>query len=123
MNQSSPGQTLCPRCGRFKTDSISLSHVQRGIVFQGCSDCLIGELDVLATHRAAQCSTCGSAKSVTLFGNGVQRLECPVHVQGRGLLGKTLQVLTRLHDHGSPFPGDVEDLIVELRKALGVQSA
>ena len=90
---------LCPRCCKFKATTITLSHKERGIVYQGCSDCLIGELDVLSSFRAPQCSTCGTTKVSVIFDNGAKRLECPGHVRSRGLLGSALKFLET--------PGDV----------------
>jgi hypothetical protein len=90
---------LCPRCGLAKPNVITLNHNVRGIVFQGCGDCLREELDVLSTYRAPQCSTCGTAKIMLRFESGAQRLECPVHAHGRGLLGRALQALSQVPDN------------------------
>lgn len=118
VNQPAPTQTLCPRCGAFKASLITLTHTARGIVFQGCGDCLIAELDVLSAYRADQCSTCGSRKVLVIFGEGARRLECPVHVHGRTLI---LQALRALQPHADHDPG-AEQACRELKQALGIQS-
>jgi ribosomal protein S27AE len=110
--------TLCPRCGTFKPNVITLNHQHRGIVFQGCGDCLITLLDLLSSYQAPQCSTCGAAKSVLQFDNGAKRLECPVHAHGRGLLGRALQALAQF-----PEDADAQRVRVDIANALGIKQA
>ena len=94
---------------------ITLTHAGRGIVFKGCSDCLIAELDVLGSYRGPQCSSCGAAKVPVAFVNtGVKRLECPVHVNAARLLGQSLHSLTLSAD------GQTQGLCEEIRKTLGL---
>ena len=115
---SQPPPSLCPRCGAFKPNVITLNHHHRGIVFQGCGDCLIIELDTLGSYRAPQCSTCGTAKIVLRFDTGAERLECPVHAHGRGLLGKALSALAPLQ--GTDNVDRVRDDII---KVLGIKQS
>lgn len=113
---------LCPRCGLVKSTTITMANSIRGITFQGCADCLTAELDALASFRAPQCNVCGTTKTVVVMSQPVpvQRLECPVHVHGRLLLGQALKVLEEDND---TTPGsDRAPLIRDIRQALGVKA-
>lgn len=91
------------------------------MVFQGCPDCLIAELDELAALRQDPCRLCGAKKELTLFSDGSRKLQCPVHSQARGLLGQTLQILRRLAAE-SDDP-EVPALCMKLVDVLGVKEA
>ena len=111
---------FCPRCGQHKPTTITLSHAARGITFQGCGDCLTNELDALASFRSAQCNVCGTAKVVVVMGDPpAKRVECPVHIHGRLLLGQALRVLA---EREAEVEAEASPLVRDIRQALGVKT-
>jgi hypothetical protein len=90
-----PKPILCPKCGLLKNGG--LISVRRGaaggqgpLLFQGCSDCLISILAEHAIMTGPKCHLCGTTKERVIYGTGASRLECPVHVHGKALMGRAL---------------------------------
>jgi len=111
---------FCPRCRQQKASGLlQITHAQRGVVFNGCPDCIIGELDDLARRRDKQCFVCGATKVKTLFAGVGERLECPVHVGARPLLGRALKILRSTQGH--PQQVEIERLCMDLVDALKIQ--
>lgn len=109
----------CPRCQKTKRSKIvTLTHPSRGVLFQGCPDCLIAELDELRRRRSDPCWICGTTKAPVQFDQCGELLECPLHAHGRALLGRALQILRKL---GGPGRTEVNTLCLDLVDALGVR--
>ncbi len=114
---------FCPRCRATREAGLlKINHASRGTVFNGCADCIIGELDALALYRSTPCYVCGAEKETTRFAGSGERLECPVHVHGRPLLARSLTLLRMavesLVDH--PHKKAFDRLCLDLVDALGV---
>lgn len=118
-----PPPALCPRCGTPQPTVVTLTHHARGIVYQGCSNCLISELDALSSYRAAQCSTCGTIKVEAIFSTGARRMECPVHVQSRELLGRAVSLLNNAKEitFDQEFSGKANGVIERILACLGAK--
>ena len=110
----------CPLCKQPRPPAAiySLNHNQRGLVCNGCADCLLGELDELAKVRGTDCHVCGATKEATRFAGVGTKLECPVHVYARPLLGRALQALRKL---ATPEATELNVLCMDLVQALGVK--
>jgi hypothetical protein len=96
---------LCPSCGHIRGGrqiNIQLGPEGGGgpVPFAGCCECLakiVMQHKIFVTNQ--HCIVCGSAKVVTLFEGG-ERMECPLHVNARRLLGRAAHALDDEHPVG-----------------------
>jgi hypothetical protein len=117
MTEQSQPAVLCPKCGLLKPGG--LIRIQRGqaggngpVVFHGCSDCLIHIIGEYAIMKGPVCHLCGAKKEKVIYPTGASRLECPLHVHGKALMGRALADL----DDQSQISKDIRDLL-QVREA------
>lgn len=116
--------TTCPHCKNLIKQPNRLITLTENnaaqLVWRGCVDCLVSNAKEFAIRNTATCHLCGAEKKPTFFANTQERLECPIHVHARGLLGQCLQILRPLVQVKG-VPPDLPMLCTRLTEILGVK--
>lgn len=118
---------LCVHCGRWMPNWFTLQNGPSGgggvVRFHGCSECLCKLIENYKILTGPKCYLCGSEKIETMIQVGdqpVSRLECPIHVRSRELLGQSLKALTGASE--GRCPPNTKGLVDELAGVLGVKA-